>query len=140
MHLSSADLVGHLNCTYLTALDLNVASGELPRPKVWDPVLETLAERGAAHEQAFIDHLKTLGMAVTVIEGVGLDPRSISATLEAMSRGDAVIVQGALQSGTWDGRADVLRRVETPSRFGAHLHQFAAVRRRRRMSTCLPSP
>ncbi|MCS3893293.1 uncharacterized protein M2171_002426 [Bradyrhizobium japonicum USDA 38] len=119
LHLSSTDLVGHLNCTYLTELDLKVAKGELQKPKVWDPVLETLAERGAAHEQAFIDHLKTLGMAVTVIDGVGLDPKSISATLEAMTRGDAVIVQGALQSGTWNGRADVLRRVETPSRFGA---------------------
>jgi predicted RecB family nuclease len=116
--LSSADLVGHLNCMYLTELDLKVAKGEMQRPKVWDPVLETLAERGAAHEQAFVDHLGTLGMAVTLIDGVGLDSRSISATLEAMSRGDAVIVQGALQSETWNGRADVLRRVETPSRFG----------------------
>lgn len=110
LYLSSTDLVGHLNCTYLTELDLKVVKGELQKPKVWDPVLETLAERGAAHEQAFIDHLKTLGLAVTVIYGVGLDPKSISATLEAMTRGDAVIVQGALQSGTWNGRADVLRR------------------------------
>ena len=30
-----------------------------------------------------------------------------------------IIVQGALQAGQWNGRADVLRRVETPSRFGA---------------------
>src|SRR6201996_6012323 len=119
LYLSSTDLVGHLNCTYLTELDLKVAKGELQKPKVWDPVLETLAERGAAHEKAFIDHLKTLGMAVTVIDGVGLDPKSVSATVEAMTRGDAVIAQGALQSGTWNGRADVLRRVETPSRFGA---------------------
>ena len=119
LYLSSTDLVGHLNCTYLTELDLKVANGELQKPKVWDPVLATLAERGAAHEQAFIDHLTTLGMTVTVIDGVGLDPKSISATLEAMTRGDAVIVQGALQSGKWNGRADVLRRVETPSRFGA---------------------
>ena len=36
-----------------------------------------------------------------------------------MARGDAIIVQGALQAGRWNGRADVLRRVETPSRFGA---------------------
>ncbi|MEH2626307.1 putative RecB family nuclease [Bradyrhizobium sp. AZCC 1719] len=124
LHLSSTDLVGHLNCTYLTELDLKVARGELKRPKIWDPVLETLAERGAAHEQAFIDHLKTLGMAVTVIDGFGLDPKSISATLEAMSRGDAVIVQGALQSGTWNGRADVLRRVDTPSRFGTWSYEI----------------
>jgi uncharacterized protein len=36
-----------------------------------------------------------------------------------MACGDAIIVQGALQSGMWAGRTDVLRRVETPSRFGA---------------------
>jgi predicted RecB family nuclease len=118
LHLSSTDLVGHVNCTYLTELDLKVASGQLQKPKVWDPVLETLAERGAAREQAFIEHLKARGMVVTVIDGVGLDPKSLTATLEAMSRGDAVIVQGALQSGAWNGRADVLLRVETPSRFG----------------------
>ena len=38
---------------------------------------------------------------------------------DAMARGDPIIVQGALQAGRWNGRADVLRRVETPSRFGA---------------------
>ena len=114
LHLSSVDLVGHLNCRHLTELDLKVVSGELDKPKIWDPVLETLAERGAAHEQAFIDHLKAEGTSVTVIDGVGLDPRSTSATRDAMSRGDAVIVQAALQSGRWNGRVDVLHRMETP--------------------------
>ena len=33
--------------------------------------------------------------------------------------GDPIIVQGALQAGRWNGRTDVLRRVETPSQFGA---------------------
>src|SRR3954471_12297770 len=97
LQLSSTDLVAHLNCRHLTELDLKVASGELQKPKIWDPVLETLAERGAAHERAFVDYLKTRGMAATVIGGVGLDAKSTSATMEAMSRGDAVIVQGALQ-------------------------------------------
>jgi uncharacterized protein len=35
-----------------------------------------------------------------------------------MARGDTVIVQAALRDGHWSGRADVLRRVETPSGFG----------------------
>jgi uncharacterized protein len=36
LYLSSTDLVGHLNCTYLTALDLKVAKGELQKPiMVW---------------------------------------------------------------------------------------------------------
>ena len=119
LNLSSGDLVGHLNCRYLTKLDLKVANGELDKPKVWDPVLETLAERGALHEQGFIEHIKAADLAVTVIDGVGVDPKSVAATRDAMARGDPVIVQGALQAGRWNGRADVLRRVETPSRFGA---------------------
>ena len=51
-HLSASDLIGHLNCRYLTKLDLAVASGKLDRPRTWDPVLEVLAERGVLHEQA----------------------------------------------------------------------------------------
>jgi hypothetical protein len=66
LRLSSVDLVGHLNCRYLTELDLKVANGEIEKPRIWDPVLETLAERGAAHEHAFIDHLKADGVSVTV--------------------------------------------------------------------------
>src|ERR1700751_2281269 len=97
--LSSGDLLGHLNCRYLTELDLKMVNGELEKPKVWDPVLETLAERGAQHEQDFIEHLKDCGLAVTVIDGVGVDTVALTATVRAMERGDAVIVQGALQAG-----------------------------------------
>jgi predicted RecB family nuclease len=119
LNLSAGDLVGHLNCRYLTELDLKVANGELEKPKVWDPLLETLAERGALHEQGFVDHIKSGGLAVTVIDGVGVDPSSVAATGDAMARGEPIIVQGALQAGRWNGRADVLRRVETPSHLGA---------------------
>jgi uncharacterized protein len=119
LSLSAGDLVGHLNCRYLTELDLKVANGELKKPKIWDPVLETLAERGALHEQGFIDHLKANSLTATVIDGVGVDAKSIAATEDAMARGDTIIVQAALQGGAWNGRADVLRRVERPSRLGA---------------------
>jgi predicted RecB family nuclease len=118
LNLSAGDLVGHLNCRYLTALDLRVANGELAKPKIWDPVLEVLAERGTLHEQGFIEHIEASGLTATVVEGVGVDAKSLAATNAAMVRGDAIIVQGALQAGRWNGRTDVLRRVETPSRFG----------------------
>lgn len=62
INLSAGDLVGHLNCHYLTNLDLKVANGELVKPKIWDPVLEALAARGAEHEQGYIDHLKSGGL------------------------------------------------------------------------------
>jgi uncharacterized protein len=119
LNLSAGDLVGHLNCRYLTSLDLKVADGELDKPKIWNPVLEVLAERGSLHEREFIDHLKADGRVATVVEGVGVDANSLAATSAAMARGDAIIAQGALQAGRWNGRADILTRVETPSRFGA---------------------
>ena len=119
IHLSSSDLVGHLNCRYLTALDLAVARGELAKPSIWDPVLETLAERGAQHEKAYIEHLTSQGNAMSVIEGVGVDNAAVDKTLTAMKAGTPIIVQAALQDGRWSGRADVLRRIETPSVFGA---------------------
>ena len=118
LNLSAGDLVGHLNCRYLTALDIKVAHGELAKPKVWDPTLEALAERGALHERAYIEHVEAQGTAATVIAGVGVDAVSVAATREALVRGDAVIVQAALQVGIWSGRADVLCRVGKPSELG----------------------
>jgi uncharacterized protein len=118
LHLSASDLVGHLNCHYLTTLDLQVAYGKASKPKVWDPLLELLVERGALHEQAYVDHLKAAGLSITKIDGVGVDAGAVAETLAAMQAGVQVIVQGALQSENWAGRADILRRVDTPSTLG----------------------
>ena len=46
--LSASDLVGHLHCRHLTALDVEVANGRLEKPEYWDPFQEILQERGAA--------------------------------------------------------------------------------------------
>lgn len=119
IHLTASDLVGHLNCRYLTALDLAAAKGEIAKPSIWDPVLEILAERGAQHEKAYVEHLQSTGLAVTAIDGVGVEPAAVEKTIAAMKAGAPIIVQGALMSGRWSGRADVLRRVETPSVLGA---------------------
>jgi predicted RecB family nuclease len=119
IELSASDLVGHLNCAHLTSLDLAVARGSLAKPARWDPVLELLRERGARHEQAYVDHLRSLGLGVTVIEGAGVEDHAVGATLAAMKRGDQVIVQGALKADRFGGRLDVLRRTETPSQLGA---------------------
>jgi hypothetical protein len=45
IRFSASDLVGHLDCHHLTALDAAIARGTATKPKIWDPVLETLAER-----------------------------------------------------------------------------------------------
>jgi predicted RecB family nuclease len=119
IQLSASDLVGHINCRYLTDLDLKVAKGALAKPTYQDPGLDLLIERGRLHEQGYLEHLKGQGRTVTVIEGVGVDSTSLAATLVAMKVGAPVIAQAALRSGQWSGRADVLLRVEKAGKLGA---------------------
>ena len=63
LQLSATDLVGYLNCRHLTELDRAVAEGKADKPKVWDPLLRILWERGAIHEQNYVDHLMKAGLA-----------------------------------------------------------------------------
>jgi hypothetical protein len=49
LQLSATDLVGHLNCRYLTNLDVEVAHGNLAKPEVFDPLLE-IYNRERPHE------------------------------------------------------------------------------------------
>ena len=91
----------------------------MAKPSVWDPLLELLAQRGTLHERGYVAHLQETGLSVTVIEGVGINSDAVAQTFEAMQGGVPIIVQGALQSGRWSGRTDILRRVERPSHLGA---------------------
>src|ERR1700733_12615229 len=95
IRFSASDLVGHLDCHHLTALDSAVARGTASKPKIWDPVLETLAERGRAHERQYVEKLKESGLSVVEIAGGGVDPTQVYRTIEAMLLGVDVIVQGA---------------------------------------------
>jgi hypothetical protein len=70
------------------------------------------------HEQAFTEHLEASGHSVTVIDGIGVDAVSVSRTSEAMKAGAETIAQGALEADGWTGRADILRRIGTPSQLG----------------------
>jgi hypothetical protein len=73
--LSAADLVGHLSCRHLTQLDLAVARGKLQPPKVWDPLLQLLWERGLAHERSYVEYLGQQGLPIARIEGVGIEEK-----------------------------------------------------------------
>ncbi len=116
--LTATDLVGYLNCHHLTALDRAVAEGSISQPKVWDPLLEILYERGAPHEQSYVDHLMKAGLEVVRIDSIEVTEGAVGETLAAMRRGVPVIAQGALARQGWNGRADILRRIEVPSRLG----------------------
>jgi predicted RecB family nuclease len=119
LRFSASDLVGHLDCHHLTALDAAVARGTAKKPKIWDPVLDTLVERGRAHERQYVESLKQSGLSVVEIEGGGVTSAQVDQTLAAMQSGADVIYQGAFIQGVWSGRADILRRVEVPSALGA---------------------
>lgn len=116
--LSASDLVGHLGCRHLTGLDLAVVKGELVKPKIWDPLLEILQERGAIHEQNYIEHLKAKDFEAVRIEGAGITKKQVEETIAAMRDGAQVIIQAALLNGRWEGRADILMRVDKASELG----------------------
>jgi len=121
--LTATDLVGYLNCRHLSELDRAVAEVRLAKPKTFDPLLQTLWERGAAHERNYVEHLAQAGLDVVKIDGIGLGEAAITETLAAMKKGAAVIAQGALAHHGWGGRADILRRVEVPSAIGNWSYQ-----------------
>lgn len=121
--LSAQDLIGHANCSHLTALDIEVATGQAQKPKQYDPLLEILRERGQNHEQSYIEHLQASGLRVHVIEGVDITDDAVSKTFAAMEAGHEVIVQAALRNGKWLGRADILRRVEKPCAHWTHSYE-----------------
>jgi uncharacterized protein len=116
---NASDLIGYLNCRHLAALDHAVAEGVLAKPKVWDPLLDLLRERGAIHEQNYVEHLANAGFDAVRIDGIEVTEAAVGQTLSAMTAGVPVIVQGALAGGGWVGRADILRRAERPSTLGS---------------------
>ena len=120
VRFSASDLVGHVDCHHLTALDAAVVRGEGEKPKPFDPLLQILAERGLAHERAFVVHLRQLGHSVVEIAGSpGIDQARMDATIAAMRTGAAIVVQGGFMRDGWAGRTDILQRVEVPSVLGA---------------------
>src|SRR6516162_5220392 len=116
--LTATDLVGYLNCRHLSELDRAVAEERLTKPKLFDPLLEVLSERGFRHEQNYIEHLKHAGLDVVRIDGIDVGDGAVCETFAEMKKGAPVIAQGALAHHGWGGRADILRRVEIPSAIG----------------------
>ncbi len=116
--LSATDVANHLSCRHLTTLNLLLAKGELLAPAWENPHLRMLQERGLEHERAYVESLRGRGLEIADLSG---EPENTAnaATLAAMTRGTQVIVQGRLVSGQWQGKPDVLLRVERPSNLGA---------------------
>ncbi len=121
---SATDLVGYLECEYLSRLDRAVAAGLIDPPAENDPVLERIANRGELHERRFLETLSENGAHVTEIELAGGLAREENlragreATVAAMRAGAEVIYQAVLYDGRRLGLADFLQRVEVASDLG----------------------
>lgn len=117
LHLSATDLAGHLACQDLSQLDRLAVLGKL-KPPVWrDPMLDVLRARGLAHEQAYLEYLRTeQGLDVLELEDVGISEEGFERTRTAMREGVGAIAQGTLIGGRWRGRADVLLRTDPGGR------------------------
>jgi uncharacterized protein len=102
----------------LTALDLDVATGGRSAPAWNSPDAQILQERGIAHEEAYVQHLKSTGLSVVSFREFGNDDRLVAETLLAMEGRADVIVQAAFGDDDWFGRVDVLRKVNRPSGLG----------------------
>src|SRR5690242_18062755 len=83
-----------------------------------DPLLELLIQRGFEHERRFVDDLRASGKDVVDLAGVEHNVERLERTVAAMRDGAGVIVQGAIADGEWNGRPDVLVRVDQPSALG----------------------
>ena len=125
---SATDLVGFLSCEHLTGLawqalaDRALASRQVEN----DASSALIAQKGNAHEHAYLRALPDAGRQVVVIAtDVPLLQRK-QQTLEAMASGAEVIYQATLLSGPWIGHADFLRRVDgQPSALGDYRYEVA---------------
>ena len=109
--LSATDLANHLSCRHLTTLNLRLAKGEIAEPSWENPHTRVLQQRGLEHEKAYIQSLRSRGLAVVDLSD---EPKETAtqATLAAIRNGAQAIVQATLAS---DSRGRQRRcRADTP--------------------------
>jgi len=112
IRLAATDLSNHLACRHVTTLDLQVVRGERRAPDWAAPDLVVIRERGERHEKAYLAHLQqNEKLAVVTLSAIKGEKELLEETQKCMAQGVEVIAQGALASGEWFGRPDVLRRV-----------------------------
>ncbi|MCC6317194.1 MAG: TM0106 family RecB-like putative nuclease [Gemmatimonadaceae bacterium] len=126
--LSATDLANFLSCRHRTALDRAATFGERAwPPRFEDPLLDILIARGKAHEAAYVASLQSKGQRVVDLNHIQFHDRDarLAQTTAAMQAGADVIVQAGLGNDRWYGMADVLQRVERPSRLGGWSYEIA---------------
>jgi uncharacterized protein len=108
--LSPTDLTSYLACEHLTNLELGVARGQRGAPDRNEDA-ELLAQKGLAHEEAYLERLRSEGRDIREIKtDEGLEAAA-EATRAAIEDRVDVIYQGVLIDDRWRGQADFLERI-----------------------------
>ena len=95
--LSASDLVGHLNCRFLTKLDCEVAFGERDKPLEDSARLEAIRRRGFEHEARYVEHLRNQGLKIEDVGGDRITPETVERTVSLMKQGAYIIVTERLR-------------------------------------------
>jgi predicted RecB family nuclease len=109
--LSPSDLSAYLACEHLTILALQVARGDFVPTESSDQA-DLLAEKGLAHEAAYLARLRGDGLDVREITTTDGFDAAAEATREAITAGVDVVYQGVLMDDGWRGVADFLVRID----------------------------
>jgi uncharacterized protein len=112
--LSPTDLTSYLACEHLTTLELRVARGDLANPARNEDA-ELLARKGMAHEEAYLERLRSEGRDVREISTDEGFEAAAETTRAAIEEGVDVIYQGVLIGGHWRGQADFLESIDDGS-------------------------
>ena len=113
--LSASDLVGHLNCHFLTKLDYDFATGLRGPPKDDSLHAEAIRRLGYAHEERFVSYLREKFERVETVENGPITAETVARTIELMESGADIIVQAAFDNGIWRGKADICLLYTSPS-------------------------
>lgn len=113
---SASDLSNHIHCKHLTNLNYDVVEGIKEKPISNNRVLDVLRERGIDFENSFLVELEAKGLSIVKIDPEEQNPRQ--KTIEAMHQGVDYIYQARLSNVKWQGWADFLIKVATPSVLG----------------------
>ncbi|AXP82758.1 hypothetical protein CJ739_3697 [Mariniflexile rhizosphaerae] len=113
---SASDLSNHIHCKHLTNLNYDVVQGLKEKPISNNRVLAVLRERGIDFENSFLVELEAKGLSIVKIDQE--EPNSRQKTIEAMQQGADYIYQARLSNDKWQGWADFLIKVATPSTLG----------------------
>ena len=113
---SASDLSNHIHCKHLTNLNHDVLQGLKKKPVSSNKVLDVLRERGVDFENSFLVELETKGLSIVKIDPEEANPKQ--KTIDAMHEGVDYIYQARLSNDNWQGWADFLIKVATPSSLG----------------------